>query len=68
VQLKRSKRSIKLLLFVAPNGLITILLLLSIEKPHQISIVINSLMFQVIILSALLTVVGLMATKANQKV
>ncbi|HOZ73957.1 MAG TPA: hypothetical protein PLI38_01815 [Flavobacterium sp.] len=53
---------------MAPNGLITILLLLSIEKPHQISIVINSLMFQVIILSALLTVVGLMATKANQKV
>lgn len=65
VQLKLSKLPLKPLLFVAPRGLITILLFLSIETPNQIAIVNNSLIIQVIVLSALLMMVGLMASKAD---
>ncbi len=67
LQLKLSQLPVKPLLFVAPRGLITILLFLSIETPHQISIVNNSLIIQVIILSALLMMVGLMAAKPDSE-
>lgn len=67
VQLKLSRLPLKPLLFVAPRGLITILLFLSIETPNQIAIVNNSLIIQVIVLSALLMMVGLMAAKADDK-
>lgn len=67
IQLKLSKLPLKPLLFVAPRGLITILLFLSIEPTHTISLVNKSLIIQVIILTAMLMMFGLMANKAENK-
>ncbi len=67
IQLKLSKLPLKPLLFVAPRGLITILLFLSIEPTHSISLVNKSLIIQVIILTAMLMMFGLMANKAENK-
>jgi Kef-type K+ transport system membrane component KefB len=63
IQLKLSKLPLQPLLFVAPRGLITILLFLSIEPTHTISFVNKSLIIQVIILTALLMMIGLMLNK-----
>jgi len=63
IQLKLSKLPFSPLLFIAPRGLITILLFLSIEPLQRISIVNNSLIIQVIILTALIMMVGLMTLK-----
>lgn len=63
IQLKLSKLPLQPLLFVAPRGLITILLFLSIEPTHTISLVNKSLIIQVIILTALLMMIGLMTNK-----
>ena len=63
IQLKLSKLPLRPLLFVAPRGLITILLFLSIEPTHTISLVNKSLIIQVIILTALVMMFGLMANK-----
>ena len=60
VQLKLSKLPFKPLLFVAPRGLITILLFLSIAPAQQISFVNKSLIIQVILLTALIMMLGLM--------
>lgn len=68
LQLKLSKLSLLPLLFVAPRGLITILLFLSIEPTHTISFVNKSLIIQVIILTALLMMFGLMANKSQSNV
>ena len=65
IQLKLSKLPLSPLLFVAPRGLITILLFLSIEPSNSISLVNNSLVIQVIILSALLMMLGLMTSKTQ---
>ena len=51
------------LVFIAPRGLITILLFLSIPVTKHSPLMNNSLVIQVIILSALLMMVGLMFTK-----
>jgi cell volume regulation protein A len=51
------------LLFIAPRGLITILLFLSIPLTQQMELVNNSLLTQVIILTALIMMLGLMAVK-----
>jgi len=67
IQLKLSKLPLKPLLFVAPRGLITILLFLSIEPTYSISLVNKSLIIQVIILTALLMMFGLMANKPQNK-
>ncbi len=53
------------LLFIAPRGLITILLFLAIEPSHTISLVNNSLIIQVVIISALLMMFGLLAKKSS---
>jgi cell volume regulation protein A len=66
IQLKLSKLPLQPLLFVAPRGLITILLFVSIEPTHTISLVNNSLVIQVIILTALLMMFGLMANKPQK--
>ena len=63
IQLKLSKLPLQPLLFVAPRGLINILLFLSIEPTHTISLVNKSLIIQVIILTALVMMFGLMANK-----
>lgn len=67
IQLKLTKLPIRPLLFIAPRGLITILLFLSIEPGHKILIVNNSLIIQVIIITAFIMMLGLMTTsgKAN---
>jgi Kef-type K+ transport system membrane component KefB len=67
IQLKLSRLSLLPLLFVAPRGLITILLFLSIAPSQAISFVNESLIIQVIILTALPMIIGLM-TNRPQKV
>jgi hypothetical protein len=67
VQLKLSKLPLQPLLFVSPRGLITISLFLSIRPPHTISLVNQSLIIQVIILTALLMMIGLMTNKNQSK-
>ena len=59
-QLKVSKLPLKPLVFIAPRGLITILLFLSIESSQNISLVSKPLITQVIILTAFLMMIGLM--------
>jgi cell volume regulation protein A len=60
VQLKISKMQLIPLLFVAPRGLITILLFMSITPSHYISFVNKSLIIQVIILTTFFVMFGLM--------
>ncbi len=67
IQLKLSGLPLMPLLFIAPRGLITILLFLSIESNRKISIVDNSLIIQVIILTGLLMMFGLVTSKSNRK-
>jgi len=61
IQLKISRLPLKPLLFVAPRGLITILLFLSIIPAQRLELVNKSLIVQVIILTALIMMFGLMA-------
>lgn len=67
VCLKLFKLPVKPLLFIAPRGLITILLFLSIPISQSNSIANKSLIIQVIILSALVMMFGLIASKASVK-
>ena len=66
IQLKLSKLSLTPLLFIAPRGLITILLFLSIEPTQRILLVNKSLIIQVIVITALIMMIGLLATKKNR--
>ena len=68
IQLKLSFLPLRPLLFVAPRGLITILLFLSIEPPNTIPLVNRSLIIQVIIISTLIMMVGLMMDKKREVV
>jgi len=68
VQLRFSKLSLKPLLFVAPRGLITILLFLSIEAQHTILLVNKSLIIQVVLLTILVLMVGLITTTKSERV
>ncbi len=65
-QLKLSKLPLSPLVFIAPRGLITILLFLAIEPAQNIPLVNKSLIIQVIVLSALIMMVGLMTNKKVQ--
>ena len=67
IQLKLSKLPLRPLLFVAPRGLITILLFLSIDPTHTISLANKSLIIQVIILTALVMMVGLMTNRTQKQ-
>jgi hypothetical protein len=62
IQLYISKLPIMPLLFVAPRGLITILLFLTIVPEQSLPFVNNSLIIQVILITALLMMFGLMIT------
>ena len=68
IQLKISRLPLKPLLFVAPRGLITILLFLSIIPAQRLELVNKSLIVQVIILTALIMMFGLMAFPMSEKV
>jgi len=67
IQLKLSRLPLKPLLFVAPRGLITILLFLSIVPAQHILPVNRSLIIQVIILTAFIMMFGLMLFPAKEK-
>lgn len=67
LQLKLSGLSFKPLLFVAPRGLITILLFLSILPEQQIPFVNNSLIIQIILLTAIVMAVGIMITDTDEE-
>jgi hypothetical protein len=66
VQLKISSLPLKPLLFVAPRGLITILLFLSIVPAQHILFVNKSLIIQVIILTVLIMMLGLMTNNKEE--
>lgn len=68
IQLKLSKLPLLPLLFVAPRGLITILLFLSIDPTNSISFVNKSLIIQVVILTALPMIIALMTNKPEREV
>jgi hypothetical protein len=55
------------LLFIAPRGLITILLFLSIPEINRIPFVSKALIIQVIIISALFMMIGLIFNKTEKK-
>ena len=65
IALKLFKLPIQPLLFIAPRGLITILLFLSILPQNSIALVDNALVIQVIIISALLMMFGLMFSRSK---
>ena len=62
LQLRFSGLPFQPLLFVAPRGLITILLFLSIDPLQQISFVNNALIIQVILFSAVLMAIGIITS------
>lgn len=66
LQLKLSRLPLMPLLFVAPRGLITILLFITIAPINRIEMVDNSLIIQVILLSALIMTFGLIASKKEE--
>lgn len=65
IQLKIFKIKLMPLLFIAPRGLITILLFLSIPETSTILLVNKALIIQVIVLSALIMMFGLIFNKKN---
>jgi cell volume regulation protein A len=67
LQLKLSRLPLKPLLFVAPRGLITILLFLSILPSQRLLLVNKSLIVQVIIITAFIMMFGLMAFPVKEK-
>lgn len=66
--LKISKLSIFPLLFIAPRGLITILLFFAIPASQTIPMVNKSLIIQVIILTVLFMMIGVMLTGRKKKI
>lgn len=66
IQLKFSNLSLSPLLFIAPRGLITILLFLAIKPTQNISFINKSLIIQVIILTALVMMLGFMTNKKER--
>lgn len=67
VQLKLSKLELLPLLFIAPRGLITILLFFAIEPSQRILLVNKSLIIQVIILTTLVMSFGIMFTSKSKE-
>jgi len=65
ILLKSFKLNIKPLLFIAPRGLITILLFLTIPLNQTMDLANKSLIIQVIILTALIMMFGLMTNSKN---
>ena len=67
IGLKLARQNLNPLLYVAPRGLITILLFITIPEAERIAMVNNSLVIQVIVLTALFMMVGLMISKRQTK-
>lgn len=66
IQLMLSGIALTPLLFVAPRGLITVLLFLSIAPEHAIPFINKSLVIQVILLTAFLMMVGLLTANKDE--
>ncbi|WP_341226104.1 cation:proton antiporter [uncultured Arcticibacterium sp.] len=66
-QLKISNFDFTPLLYIAPRGLITVLLFLSIDPKDNIPLVNNSLIIQIILLSAIIMAIGLIAKPEKEK-
>lgn len=66
VFLKLTKTPVSPLLFIAPRGLITILLFYSILPEEKIALVNTSLIIQVVLMTALIMMTGLIISKENQ--
>ena len=67
IGLKIARQNLNPLLYIAPRGLITILLFITIPDTERISMVNNSLVIQVIVLMALFMMVGLMISKRQTR-
>ncbi|MDP3442134.1 MAG: hypothetical protein Q8T08_04670 [Ignavibacteria bacterium] len=67
IQLKLIKLPMRPLLLIALRGLITILLFISIEPTQTIEMLNRSLIIQVIIVTALVMMIGLMTHKDKEK-
>lgn len=67
IQLKISALPLRPLLFIAPRGLITILLVLSIPASQQIPLINYSLMIQVVIITSIIMMVGLMFSSVKKQ-
>lgn len=67
ITLKALRQKTRPLLFIAPRGLITILLYLTIPASQVTALANNSLIIQVIILTALIMMIGLMTTTKQQE-
>lgn len=66
IQLKLSGLPIKPLIFIAPRGLINILLFLSIPAALTIPLIDNSLVIQVMILTSVIMMIGLISTGSKK--
>ena len=66
IQLKIYKVNLIPLLFIAPRGLVTILFFLGIPSTFKIDFVSNALIIQVIVLTALIMMLGLMFNKKDK--
>jgi potassium/hydrogen antiporter len=66
IQFKLSRLTLSPMLFIAPRGLINILLFLSIVPAQLIPLVNKSLLLQIILLSALVMMFGLMFSKKEK--
>lgn len=67
LQLKISKKPIRPLIFMAPRGLINVLLFLSIDPENVLPFMGKSLVIQVVVLSSIVMMVGVMTTQAAQE-
>ena len=67
IQLHFTYHKVIPLLFVAPRGLITILLFMSLSSFHQIPLVNNSLLIQVVLITAFILMFGIMFTDKRKK-
>lgn len=67
IQLLLLKLPLNPLLFIAPRGLITILLFVSISPAVRIPLIDNSLIIQVIVLTAVIMMIGLMLFNKEEK-
>jgi Kef-type K+ transport system membrane component KefB len=68
LQLAYFKVNLMPLLFIAPRGLITILLFLSVPEVNRIPFISKALIIQIIVLSALFMMVGLIFNKQDKEV
>lgn len=68
LQLKYFKINLYPMFFVAPRGLITILLFLSIPERYQIDIINKPLIIQIIVITAFVMMIGLIITKPKKDI